>query len=71
MCNKRLCELIRERRLELDYSVDYASELIGLPVDEVESGHVKLNSSHLCMFSRILELDVNKLYKLNNYKLNN
>lgn len=66
MCNKGLCDLIRKRRLELDYSVDYASELIGLPVDEVESGNVKLNCSHLCMFSRVLELDVDKLYRLNN-----
>lgn len=71
MCNKRLCELIKQRRLDLNYSIEYASEIIGLPIDEVEEGSITLNSSNLCSLSKLLEINVNDLYKLNNYKLNN
>lgn len=62
MDNNSLCDLLRDRRIQLGYSLEYTSELVGLSVIEVEQGLLKLNNLHLCLFSKVLELDVNKLY---------
>ena len=62
MENNSLCDLLRNRRIQLGYSLEYTSELVGVSMIEVEQGLLRLNSSHLCLFSKVLELDVNKLY---------
>lgn len=65
MENNSLCDLLRNRRIQLGYSLEYTSELVGVSMIEVEQGLLRLNSSHLCLFSKVLELDVNKLYQMN------
>lgn len=65
MENNSLCDLLRNRRIQLGYSLEYTSELVGVSMIEVEQGLLRLNNSHLCLFSKVLELDVNKLYQMN------
>lgn len=65
MCNKELSILIKRRRLDLNYSIAYASEITGIPIDKVEEGSINLNSSNLCSLSKLLELNPNVLYNLN------
>lgn len=65
MCNKELSILIKSRRLDLNYSIAYASEITGIPIDKVEEGSINLNSSNLCSLSKLLELNPNDLYNLN------
>lgn len=65
MCNIELSNLVRRKRLELNYSVEYTSELVGAPIDKIESGSFNLDCSHLSRISKILSLDVDNLYRLN------